>query len=290
MCDSTLTASRPVPCPYMRTLRYVIVDVFTATALEGNPLAVFTGGDGLDDTTMQALARETNLSETTFLQRAQDGGTARLRIFTPREELPFAGHPIIGSAWVIARATPIHTIGFETGMGMIPVDIEREGGTLVGARMTQPDPLIGPADVDADALGRALGVPLTGEPVRAANGITHLLCPVADVSAATPDHSTLEQYGVHTVYLWAPVGPDGLMRTRMFSPLDGIFEDPATGSAAGALGAHLLATGVVAPGRTTMLQGVEMQRPSYIEVDVAPGEPPRVGGSCKVVARGEFQL
>lgn len=273
----------------MRTLRYTIVDVFTATPLEGNPLAVFTGGDGLDDATMQALARETNLSETVFLQRATEGGTARLRIFTPAEEIPFAGHPVLGAAWVIARATPIAMVGFETGMGLIPVEIEREGGTLVGARMTQPDPLIGPADVDVDALGRALGVPLVGEPVRAANGIRHLLCPVADVAAARPDFSALAAYDAHTIYLWAPPA-DGLLRTRMFSPLDGIFEDPATGSAAGALGAHLLATGAVAAGRITMLQGVEMLRPSYIEVDVEHGAPPRVGGSCRVVARGEFQL
>jgi trans-2,3-dihydro-3-hydroxyanthranilate isomerase len=273
----------------MRTLRYVIVDVFTATPLEGNPLAVFTGADGVDDETMQALARETNLSETTFLQRATEGGTARLRIFTPAEEIPFAGHPVLGSAWVIARATPIHLIGFETGMGIIPVEIEREGGTLIGGRMTQPDPLIGPADVDVDELGRALGTPLIGEPAKAANGINHLLCPVADVSKATPNMQALAEYDVHTIYLWAPA-QDGIMRTRMFSPLDGIWEDPATGSAAGALGAHLLQSGVVEPGRITMLQGVEMLRPSYIEVDVAPGEAPRVGGSCRVVARGEFQL
>ena len=273
----------------MRTLRYVIVDVFTTTPLEGNPLAVFTGGDGLSDETMQALARETNLSETTFLQRAEDGGTARLRIFTPTEELPFAGHPVLGSAWVIARATPIHTIGFETGMGLIPVEIEREGGTLIGARMTQPDPLIGPADVDVEALSRALGTPLIGEPMRAANGITHLLCPVADVSAAKPNMSALAEFEAHTIYVWAPPQGDE-MRTRMFSPLDGINEDPATGSAAGALGVHLLASGVVEPGRIYMHQGVEMLRPSWIEVDVAPGEAPRVGGSCAVVARGEFQL
>jgi trans-2,3-dihydro-3-hydroxyanthranilate isomerase len=99
----------------------------------------------------------------------------------------------------------------------------------------------------------------------------------------------LAEYNMHTIYLWAPE-QDGIMRTRMFSPLDGIWEDPATGSAAGALGAHLLQSGVVEPGRITMLQGVEMLRPSYIEVDVAPGEAPRVGGSCRVVARGEFQL
>jgi trans-2,3-dihydro-3-hydroxyanthranilate isomerase len=273
----------------MRTLRYVIVDVFTATALEGNPLAVFTGADGLDDATMQALARETNLSETTFLQRATEGGTARLRIFTPAEEIPFAGHPVLGSAWVIARATPISDIGFETGMGLIPVAIEREGGTLVGARMRQPDPLIGPADIDADELGRALGTPLVGTPVKAANGITHLLCPVADVGEARPDMTALAAYDVHTIYLWAPPR-DGELRTRMFSPLDGIWEDPATGSAAGALGSHLLQSGVIPPGRVTMVQGVEMLRPSYIEVDVAEGAPPVVGGSCRVVARGEFQL
>jgi len=273
----------------VRSLRYTIVDVFTATPLEGNPLAVFTGGDGLSDDVMQALARETNLSETTFLQRAREGGTARLRIFTPAAEIPFAGHPVLGSAWVVARATPIHTIGFETGMGLIPVAIERDGGTLVGARMTQPEPLIGPADVDADALADALGVPLVGAPVRAANGISHLLCPVADVSGARPDLRALAAYDVETVYLWAPPAGDEL-RTRMFSPLDGINEDPATGSAAGALGAHLLASGVVGPGRITMVQGVEMLRPSRIEVDLAPGQPPVVGGQCAVVARGEFQL
>ena len=273
----------------MRSLRYSIVDVFTSNPLEGNPLAVFTGGDGLSDATMQALARETNLSETTFLQRAEAGGTARLRIFTPACELPFAGHPIIGSAWVIARSTPIHTIGFETGMGLIPVEIERDGGTLVGARMTQPEPLIGPADVDPIALGEALGLPLVGEPMRANNGIRHLLCPVADVAGAHPDIRALAAYEADTVYLWAPPQGDEL-RTRMFSPLDGIAEDPATGSAAGALGVHLLASGVVKPGRLYMLQGVEMLRPSFIEVDVEHGKPPRVGGHCVVVARGEFQL
>lgn len=282
-------AHRPgYPAP-VRNLRYTIVDVFTSTPLEGNPLAVFTGADGLPDDVMQALARETNLSETTFLQRATEGGTARLRIFTPAAELPFAGHPVLGSAWVIARATPIHVIGFETGMGLIPVAIERDGGALVGARMTQPEPLIGPAGVDADALSEALGTPLVGEPMRAANGISHLLCPVADVSAARPDLRALADYDVATVYLWAPPAGDEL-RTRMFSPLDGINEDPATGSAAGALGAHLLASGVVGPGRITMVQGVEMLRPSRIEVDLEEGQPPVVGGQCAVVARGEFQL
>lgn len=273
----------------MRTLRYVIVDVFTATALEGNPLAVFTGADGLDDDTMQALARETNLSETTFLQRATEGGTARLRIFTPTSELPFAGHPIIGSAWVIARATPISDVGFETGMGLIPVAIEREGGTLVGARMRQPEPLIGPSEFDRETLAAAIGTPLVGDPVIGANGLSHLLCPVADVSAATPDWAALTAYDVRTIYLWAPP-VDGVLRTRMFSPIDGIFEDPATGSAAGALGIHLLQSGVIEPGRVTMHQGVEIHRPSWIEVDVAHGAPPVVGGSCRVVARGEFQL
>lgn len=273
----------------MRSLRYTIVDVFTSTPLEGNPLAVFTGGDGLPDHVMQALARETKLSETTFLQTASEGGTARLRIFTPAEELPFAGHPVLGSAWVVARATPIHTIGFETGMGLVPVAIERDGGTLVGARMTQPEPLIGPADIDHDAIERAIGVPLVGEPARAANGITHLLCPVHDVAAARPDWSALAAFDVGTVYVWAPPA-DGELRTRMFSPRDGTFEDAATGSAAGALGAHLLATGAVGPGRVTMVQGVEMLRPSRIEVDLAAGQPPVVGGQCAVVARGEFQL
>jgi trans-2,3-dihydro-3-hydroxyanthranilate isomerase len=273
----------------MPSLRFTIVDVFTTTALEGNPLAVFTGGDGLDDATMQALARETNLSETTFLQRASAGGTARCRIFTPRSELPFAGHPILGTAWVIARATPIDTIGLETGAGIIPVAIERDGGFLVRASMTQPDPMFGPAEDDSAAIEQGLGSPLTGEPVLAANGIRHLLCPVASVDSVTPDPSALDRLRSTTVVAYAPPA-DGMIDVRVFAPAQGVAEDPATGSAAGPLGVHLLKMGAIGPGRLLVRQGAAIHRPSLLEVDVEEGAPPRVGGGCVVVARGSYEL
>ena len=144
----------------MRKLSYTIVDVFTTTPLAGNPLAVFTDGNGLSRQRMQELAREMNLSETTFLQRAEGDATARIRIFTPRTELPFAGHPIVGTAFVIARSTPLHTIRFETGVGPIDVEVERDGGFVVRCTMTQPTPTLAPAEIDADLVSRALGQPL----------------------------------------------------------------------------------------------------------------------------------
>jgi len=273
----------------MATLRFTVVDVFTTNPLEGNPLAVFTGGDGLDEATMQALARETNLSETTFLQRATEGGTARCRIFTTRSELPFAGHPILGTAWVIARATPIDTIGLETGAGVIPVVIERDGGYLVRATMIQPDPMFGPVEDAPATIERALGASLAGEPILAANGIRHLLCPVASVDALTPDFSTLDRLDSTTVVAYEP--PDGgEVRVRVFAPGEGVGEDPATGSAAGPLGVHLLSTEAISTGRLIVRQGEAISRPSRIEVDLQAGEPPRVGGSCVVVARGSYEL
>lgn len=273
----------------MATLRYTVVDVFTSTPLEGNALAVFTGADGLDDATMQAIARETNLSETTFLQRAQDDGTARCRIFTTRSELPFAGHPVLGTAWVIARATPIETVGLETGAGTIPVLIERESGFVNRATMIQPDPLFGPPEDDREAIAAALGTDLAGDPVLAANGIRHLLCPVASLDDVAPDASALAQLSSTTVVAYAP--PAGREITvRVFAPGDGVLEDPATGSAAGPLAVHLLATDAIEPGHLDVRQGTFIDRPSLIEVEVAPGEAPRVGGSCVVVAKGQFEI
>lgn len=273
----------------MPTLRYTIVDVFTSTPLEGNALAVFTGGDGLDDATMQALARETNLSETTFLQRAEQDGTARCRIFTSRNELPFAGHPVLGTAWVIARATPIHTVGLETGVGTIPVRIERDGGFVTRAMMTQPDPLFGPPEDDRAAIASALGTDLSDDPVLAANGIRHLLCPVASLDDVQPDASALARLSSTTVVAYTP--PNGRdVSVRVFAPGDGVLEDPATGSAAGPLAVHLLSAGAIEPGRLDVHQGAFVERPSLIEVEVAADEPPRVGGSCVVVARGQFEI
>src|SRR5438874_9207693 len=120
--------------------RYVVVDVFTDTPLEGNALAVFTDGRGLSSNAMQRLARELNLSESVFVLPPEDGGDARIRIFTPAHELPFAGHPVLGSAVVVGEPLAGDLVRLETGLGIVPVELRREGGRVVSGRMQQPIP------------------------------------------------------------------------------------------------------------------------------------------------------
>lgn len=272
----------------VRRLSYTVVDVFTDTALAGNPLAVFTNAIGLDAGLMQRLARELNLSETTFLLPAEQGGTARLRIFTPRRELPFAGHPLVGSAYVLGRSTPVPVVRFETGVGPIDVEIERNGGFVTRCVMTQPVPTFS-APPDGGAIRDALGTEPLGESIVADNGPTTLLVPVANVATLSPDLRAVEALGVTTVCAYAPPR-DGSVRCRVFAPAVSITEDPATGSAAGPLGVHLLARGAIEAGRLEVVQGVELGRPSLIEVEVEVDAPPRVGGACVPVARGSFEL
>jgi trans-2,3-dihydro-3-hydroxyanthranilate isomerase len=269
-------------------LSYTLVDVFTDRALTGNPLAVFTNGSGLPDDVMQGLARELNLSETTFLQRAEGDATARLRIFTPRRELPFAGHPIVGTAYVIARSTPLAAVRFETGVGSIDVEVQRQGGFVSRCVMTQPNPTFAPYP-GREELADALGAALTGEPVRADNGLVSLLVPVADTAVLVPDHAALARLDATAICCYAP--PQGTaVRARVFAPAVGVPEDPATGSAAGPLAVHVVDTELVPPGIVEVHQGHEIGRPSLIEVYVESSSPPRVGGSCVAVARGSFEL
>jgi trans-2,3-dihydro-3-hydroxyanthranilate isomerase len=272
----------------MRRLNYSLVDVFTETALEGNPVAVFTNGTGLDDGRMQAIARELNLSETTFLSPATEGGTARIRIFTPRTELPFAGHPLIGTAYVLARSVPLAEIVLECAVGPIAIEVQRDGGFVTRCTMTQPEPQLRPAETPAD-LARALGVEVVGAVTEASNGPSFLLVPVADVDRVEPDGAGLGRLTEHGVYVYEPPS-DREIRARLFAPHMGIAEDPATGSAAGLLGAHLLASGLLEPGYLLVRQGAHVNRPSEIHVFVEPGARPRVGGACVPVARGTFEL
>ena len=138
--------------------RYVVVDVFTERALEGNQLAVFTDARGLDDETMQALALEIGFSETTFVLPPEQGGTVRVRIFTPSSELPFAGHPILGTAWVLAPSLQRAVVELETKGGLVPVELERdESGSIVFGRMEQPLPRVEPYP-EPEALLGALGI------------------------------------------------------------------------------------------------------------------------------------
>ncbi len=285
----------------MRSYRYVIVDVFTDRALAGNALAVFTDARGLDAGELQALARELNLSETVFVLPREASGQARLRIFTPARELPFAGHPVLGTAFVIGAAVPLDVIALETGQGVVPVRLTREAGRVTFGWMTQPRPTEVPFD-QGPALLAALGVDRVELPVTVYdNGLLHALVTVADrgqVASLAPDLAALARLPVTTVSVFA--GEGTAVKSRTFAPAGGIAEDPATGSAAGPIAVHLLSHGRLAPGATLEIeQGAEVGRPSRLHARAevafgngAAGEVTRVmvGGAAVVVARGEFHL
>jgi trans-2,3-dihydro-3-hydroxyanthranilate isomerase len=281
----------------VRTFRYVVADVFTDTPLAGNALAVFTGGRGLDDEEMQRLARELNLSETVFVLPPEVGGHARIRIFTPSVELPFAGHPTLGSAFVLGGPLQVLEIRLETLRGIVPVALERDQGRIVFGRMVQPLPTSKPYG-DAEALLAALGLEWSELPVEHYdNGAQFVyvgLGSVEELAALRPDvGALLDLSGLLGVYCFAGEGTQ--WRSRMFAPGGGVAEDPATGSAAGPLAVHLARHGKIAFGEEIEItQGVEIGRPSTLfaradgSADVL--ERVEVGGSAVLVARGEFRL
>jgi trans-2,3-dihydro-3-hydroxyanthranilate isomerase len=276
------------------TLRYVVADVFTDTPLTGNQLAVFTDAREVDDKTMQALAREMAFSETVFVLPPEAGGHARIRIFTPASELPFAGHPTLGSAFVLAQPLQLEEIKLETGAGIVPVRLEREGARISFGWMTQPVPTWRPYE-RADELLSVLGVqselPVDWYDLGPSFVFVALPSP-DDVAALKPNFQELIDFQ-SGVNCFAPL--DGRWKTRMFAPASGVPEDPATGSAAGPLAVHLLRYGRIASGDEIEIeQGAELQRPSRLYAR-AVGTPQKidrveVGGSAVVVARGEFKL
>jgi trans-2,3-dihydro-3-hydroxyanthranilate isomerase len=280
------------------TFRYVVCDVFTDTPLAGNQLAVFTDARELPEEMLQPLAREMNFSETVFVYPASDRGAhARIRIFTPGVEVPFAGHPTLGSAFVLAGPLQLVEIRLETGSGVVPVRLEREGARIVFGRMEQPIPTWTPFGGTA-LLFEALGVSGSELPVEIYdNGLHHAYVTLgseAEVAALKPDLAKLEGLGevlgINTI-----AGAGSQWKTRMFIPSGGIAEDPATGSAAGPLALHLVRHGRIGFGdEIEITQGVEIGRPSklYARVDGSAERIDRVevGGSAVVVARGEFRL
>ncbi len=280
----------------MDSFRYVVADVFTDQALEGNQLAVFTDARSLDERTMQALALEIGFSETTFVLPPEQGGTVRIRIFTPKSELPFAGHPCLGTAWVLASSLQPGVIELETLSGIVPVELERdESGAIVFGRMDQPLPSVQPYP-DEEELLNALGVEASQLPVEGYdNGLRHTLVNLRspeDVAMLRPDLGTLARLEV-MVSCFA--GSGSAWKTRMFAPADGVPEDPATGSAAGPLAVHVCRHGLVEWGEWIEIsQGAEIGRPStlFARADARDGELLRVavGGRAVVVARGEFRL
>jgi trans-2,3-dihydro-3-hydroxyanthranilate isomerase len=290
--------------------RFYTLDVFTTTRFEGNPLAVITDGDGLSDAAMLAVAREMNLSETVFVQKpTEDQALARLRIFTPREELKLAGHPVIGTWFLLAElgVVPAQEGGVhvmqQTGAGILPVEIRFKDGRPQRVTMTQKEAVFRPAKINKKALAGALGISPKDfdpklDPEYVSTGIFNLMVPFRNRAA-------LGKIAMNMAELRKLLGKNGTMAycfacggngkafSRGMLPWD-LYEDAATGSAAGALGAYLIRHGKLAPGHTLgILQGQEMGRPSQIEVEVTQSGKklvPRVSGAAVKVFEGTIQV
>jgi trans-2,3-dihydro-3-hydroxyanthranilate isomerase len=297
----------------MHELQYFVVDVFTEVALAGNPLAVVMDSVGLTTEQMQAIAREFNLSETTFVERRpgaiEKAEGVRVRIFTTQEELPFAGHPTLGTASVLKLSAPEtaqeNLVILQLNVGPIPVQFEAEG--LFG-EMTQRDPEFG-AELDAAEVARLIGldsddldsalppqIVSTGNafavvPLRSADSLARLN--VKQQEAAI----WLREGGARWFYVLGPApaqGGDGMTAYRARMQFNG-GEDPATGSAAGCAIAYLVARRAVPSGvRVTLRQGVEMGRPSDLTVsarlNLSKVTDVRVAGSTVLVAKGQLFL
>ena len=281
----------------MTSFRYVVCDVFTDRPIAGNPVAVFTDARGLDDGLLQPLARELNLSETVFVYAAEGDGHAKIRIFTPAVELPFAGHPTLGTAFVLGGPLQLAEIRLETGSGVVPVRLERDGDRITFGRMEQPLPSVEPFDAAEEALA-ALGVERSELPVELYdNGVRHVFVALRsadEVAALRPDLGRLAEFPGATGFNCF-AGSGRRWKTRMFAPGGGVPEDPATGSAAGPLAVHLARHGRVGFGdEIEITQGVEIGRPStlFARADGSGEQLERVevGGSAVIVARGEFRL
>ena len=278
------------------TYRYVVADVFTDRPLEGNGLAVFTDARELPEERLQPLARELNLSETVFVFPPEDGGHVRIRIFTPAAELPFAGHPVLGTAFVLAGPLQLVEINLETGAGLVPVRLEREGPRITFGWMTQPVPTVETYQ-EPERLLAALGLERSQLPIELYdNGLRFVYVALESeetVAAVQPDMAALAQLDFLGANCFA--GEGRRWKTRMFAPGSGVAEDPATGSAAGPLACHLARHGRISFGdEIEISQGTEVQRPSTLFARVE-GTPERiervdVGGAAVVVARGEFRL
>lgn len=297
------------------------LDVFTDTPLAGNPLAVFPDGGGFEDDTMQAIAREMNLSETTFVGDS-DRATKCVRFFTPAAEIPLAGHPTIGTWWLLAELGALDLPGDETarltqetGAGVLPVDIQLENGRPVEVAMLQPLPDFGPFVEDRERLGAVLGgdgSTIGEEPTPQVVGtaLPQLMVPIASLQALQELPSggaggslaaMLRELGTDCAmcYTVETIDPDATVHCRMFAPGLGVPEDPATGSAAGALASYLVWHGIVPPhdGIATVVveQGLEINRPSRIHAEIAVGNggeitEVRVGGRAVTVIHGEVTL
>jgi trans-2,3-dihydro-3-hydroxyanthranilate isomerase len=273
------------------TFRFVVADVFTEVPFSGNQLAVFTDAREIAEERLQPLAREINFSETVFVYPAAGDGHARIRIFTPAEELPFAGHPVLGTAFVLAGPLQLDELRLETGRGTVPVRLERDGSRIAFGWMVQPVPEVGPYAFAAE-LQDVLGVRSRLSIDAYDNGVEHVYVALEsedEVATLRPDFARLAELAAPGVNCFA--GSGNRWKTRMFAPRLAVNEDPATGSAAGPLALHLARHGEIAFGdEIRITQGVEIGRPSTLHAVARSPEEIEVGGAAVVVARGEFRL
>lgn len=294
----------------MPTYRFETVDVFTDRRFGGNPLAVFPQAEGISAEDMLRLAAEMNLSETTFvLPPADPAHTARVRIFNRSHEMPFAGHPMVGTAYVLARGpgSAPEAMSFEVPAGVVEVRLRSDGGELRGAEIEAPQVLSLGLELPAAEIAGCVGlepgevIEANHRPVLASVGNTYV---IAEVSAAAldrvvPDVAACRRVreahpglgGRFSLYLYAH--REGAIGARMFAPLVGTFEDPATGSAATPLAALLLSLSGGERACYAIHQGVQMGRPSLLETTAfrtPEGIRAKVAGSCVPVFRGEALL
>ncbi|MEP9360731.1 PhzF family phenazine biosynthesis protein [Sphingomonas sp. KR3-1] len=294
-----------------RRFAYVTLDVFTQTRFGGNPLAVFPDARGLTDAEMQALAAEMNYSETTFvLPPADPANTARVRIFNRTAEMPFAGHPNVGTGFVLAGLRPEagDTLRFEEIAGLVEIRVARgENGEILGAEIDAPQPLrlLGTLPVPEIAACLSLDpadvITTSHAPTRATLGVDFVFVQVTEeaLGFARPDIAAYqhlaeaERANAERLSIFLYAREENRIRARMFSPLTGTWEDPATGSANATLGALLLSLGDDEAARFEVRQGVEMGRPSSLSVHAwrAPeGIRASVAGRCVPVFGGSVEL
>lgn len=308
--------------PEGRVLKFYQADVFSAQPFGGNPVAVFPDAQGLSDDQLQQVAREMNLSETVFVFPPTDpAAVVRLRIFTPTQEIPFAGHPVIGTFYVLAHlglvATPepVTRVVQECNIGLYPVEVHTLDGQVSRVVMSQPEPQFLDRVEGGEELYKvavALGLPKhviadAKWPLEVVStGLPVLIVPVRTLTAVrsiNPDASAItdlcHRIGANgiMVFTTVTVEPSATVHARMFAPAIGILEDPATGSAGGALGAYLVQNKVIDVGPTTELlieQGYEMERPSNILVHVESDDDAiqsvKVGGQCVMVVEGTLKF
>lgn len=286
--------------------RFFTLDVFTTTRFQGNPLAVITDGDGLSNDQMLAIAREMNLSETVFVQKpTDDRALARLRIFTTKEELKLAGHPVIGTWFLLAElgVVPAQEGGVhvlqQTGAGVLPVEIRFKDGRPLRVTMTQKEAAFKPSKIQKKKLATALGLTPKDldpklEPEFVSTGIFNLMVPLRNRAALAKIQMNMVElarlFGKQgaLAYCFA-LGGSHIAFARGMMPWE-LYEDAATGSAAGSLAAYLVKRGKLGAAQTLCItQGVEMGRPSQIEVEVTQSGKkltPRVSGAAVKVFEG----